>query len=223
MPPPSLRSGLAAPARCYAPVLRAPSCAPCFSASWPRCRGLLPLPAKGVLFCVLSVLRCRALLLVFVLGQLALSRSALRFSPRPQQRWGCRCWVGGGAPPPSLAAFPAPVGATPLWSRPRILRGLRKSGVPPQGAGRFFRLTRSRIQGQSGLRPLPLPLVAGCPCCVHAPALSCGVSFFLTKVPLSCRPPLGPTSARCPYLLGHPPRFCTKKKRNAECPPTPFN
>ena len=143
------------------------------------------------------------------LGAPFLSASCAR-GPPPRA-----CGLGGSPP---LLALPRFRRASPFGRAPPRRAGLREGGVPPQGAGRFFRLTRSRIQGQSGLRPLPLPLVAGCPCCVHAPALSCGISFFLTKVPLSCRPPLGPTSARCPLPLRAPTALLYKEKTKCRMP-----
>lgn len=206
MPPPSLRSGLAATAWCYAPVLRAPSGAPCISASWPRCRGLLPLPAKGVLFCVLSILRCRAPLLVFVLGQLALSRSALRFSPRPQQRWGCRCWVGGGAPPPSLAASPASVGLRPLVAPSHFARASGERCPAPRG-GAFFSADALPHSGAVGLTPSPAPLGRGLPLLRARSRFELRHFVFLNKsslvVPTTSRPDVGAVSLplRAPSAL----------------------
>lgn len=197
--------------RCYA----LPLVLPAFLRLGPAAAGFCRCRQKGCFsaFCLLRaaarlVSLCAWATRAFALGAPLWSASCAR-GPPPRA-----CGLGGSPP---LLALPRFRRASPSGRAPPRRAGLREGGVPPQGAGRFFRLARSRLQGLSGLRPLPLPVGRGQPLLRARSRFELRHFVFLNKrFPSSCRPPLGPTSARVSLLVGDPPRFCTKKKRNAE-------
>lgn len=137
--------------RCYA----FPLVLPAFLRLGPAATGFCRYRQKGCFstFCLLRaaarlVSLCAWATRAVALGAPFLSASCAR-GPPPRA-----CGLGGSPP---LLALPHFRRASHSGRAPPRRAGLREGGVPPQGAGRFFRLARSRIQGQSGLRPLPLP------------------------------------------------------------------